>query len=32
MADVFLPPATESRKENPLISENKSPAAQPRQG
>lgn len=32
MADLFLPCATESRKENSLISEDKAPGAPPRQG
>jgi hypothetical protein len=32
MADLCLPRATESRKENPLISEDKAPGAPPRQG
>lgn len=32
MADVCLPRATESRKQNPLISEDKAPVAPPRHG
>ncbi|MEF2552590.1 hypothetical protein VQ042_14640 [Aurantimonas sp. A2-1-M11] len=32
MADLCLPRATESRKENPLISEDRAPGAPPRQG